>query len=506
MTFTLACVLKSPLIGLDDDDLIALAPKRSGTLRQALALSQTPSHARATARLDLWGKRAAHLTPFGFYTRMLGSDGGRRDLLGRLGPEAGDAIDEFIALTLAHERDGAPSLLAFLARLEGADLSIKRDMEAAGNAVRVMTVHAAKGLEAKIVILPDTCGVPNGRHDPKLFRLGPETPGGDEALLWSPRTEADAGPLAAAREDVRERAVEEHNRLLYVAMTRAEERLYVAAHCGEKGPPDGSWYAMIEAAGLDLEPAPAFWDATQSVRRLADRAPVEQPAAPTLVTPAGNVVLPDWLTRAPIPEPATLEPPVRPSNPLGAADQFAPVAWSFGDRRRAGAHEALATGRLMHKLLQHLPAVEPARRRQAAMRFLDQRGASLQPERRAALAEEALGVLDDPVLKPLFGPESRAEVAVAARVELAPDHAVEVAGQIDRIGIAPEAVYIADFKTGKPSDEPTAKHLLQLALYRASVAPLYPDRPVRAFLVWTSGPSAVEIAPDRLEAALASLA
>ena len=109
------------------------------------------------------------------------------------------------------------------------------------------------------------------------------------------------------------------------------------------------------------------------------------------------------------------------------------------------------------------------------------------------------------MLHALFGPESRAEVAVAARVDLAPGHAVDVAGQIDRIGIAPDAVYIADFKTGTPSDEPTTRHVLQLALYGAAVAPLYPGRPVRAFLVWTAGPRAIEIPPDRLEAALASL-
>ena len=500
--FTLACVLKSPLIGLDDDDLIALAPNRKGTLLRALQASDKASHRAAAARLASWRQRAARLTPFGFYTQLLGTDGGRRDLLGRLGHEAGDAIDEFVALTLAHERDGAPSLLAFLARLEGTDLSVKRDMEAAGNAVRVMTVHAAKGLEAKIVFLPDTCGVPNGKHDPKLFRLDPELAGGQEAILWSPRAEADAGPVATAREEARRRSAEEHNRLLYVAMTRAEERLYVAGFCGDKGAPGGSWYSMIEAAGLDAKPAPAFWDPGETVLRLGDPAADARSEADRQGTSASAVPLPEWLTRPPAAEEENIEPPIRPSNPLGAADQFAPVEWTFGDRRRAGARDGVTAGRLMHKLLQHLPEIEPSRRQEAAMRFLDGQGAALAVERRATLAEQALRVIADPTLKSLFGPDSRAEVAVAAKIELGAERSVEVAGQIDRIGIAPDAVYIADYKTGRPADELTAKHVLQLALYRAAVAPLYPDKPVRAFLVWTSGPKAIEIPADKLEAAL----
>ncbi len=283
--YALACVLKSPLIGLDDDDLIALAPERRGTLLTALGDSADPRHALAHTRIEAWRGRSAWLTPFAFYTRILGADGGRRELLGRLGPEAGDAIDEFLALTLAHERDGAPSLMAFLARLDGTDVSIKRDMEAAGNAVRVMTVHAAKGLEAKIVFLPDTCGAPNGRHDPALFPLDDATPDGN-LLAWSPRAEADAARVAAARAQVRDRAVEEHNRLLYVAMTRAEEQLYIAGFCGEKGLGDGCWYRMIEAAELPFVQAPAPWDAAETVLRLQDPRPAgEQQASPLAPRP-----------------------------------------------------------------------------------------------------------------------------------------------------------------------------------------------------------------------------
>ena len=114
----------------------------------------------------------------------------------RLGVEANDALDEFLRLALAFERDNGASLAAFLAMVATLELSIKRDMETAGDAVRVMTAHAAKGLEAKIVFLPDTCGAPAGRHDPRLYASGP---GGAGPLLWTAGAKRDPAALSAAR-------------------------------------------------------------------------------------------------------------------------------------------------------------------------------------------------------------------------------------------------------------------------------------------------------------------
>ncbi len=175
---TLACVLKSPLIGLGEDDLMELAPGRSGSLWRALRASPKPEHEEAVRRIVEWRKRAGE-TPFLFYARILGAQGGRSALLARLGPEAADAMDEFLRQALDAETIGAPSLVSFLHAMKNSQQSIKRDMEAAGEAVRVMTVHAAKGLEAPIVFLPDTCGAPSGGHDPEIVTLGE----GDSALI-----------------------------------------------------------------------------------------------------------------------------------------------------------------------------------------------------------------------------------------------------------------------------------------------------------------------------------
>ena len=499
---TVASVMKSPLIGLDDDDLIALAPGRRGSLLAALEASTEARHRRAAAILQAWRLRAATETPFGFYARLLGPDGGRRAMLARLGQEAGDAVDEFVALTLAHERDGPPSLTRFLADLEGQSLSVKRDMEASGEAVRVMTVHAAKGLEAKIVFLPDTCGAPSGRHDPALFPLAGEAAA---VLAWSPKRDRDPGPVAAVRQALRQAALEEHRRLLYVALTRAEERLYIAGFHGPAGPAEGCWYAMIAASELGLDEAPSPWSTEETVLRRADPGLTAVLPPPAPISPTATL-LPEWVTAKPSRE-VSYAPPVRPSSALDAADQAGREPEAPLNARSEARRRQAAVGRLAHRLLQALPDLPASARGVAAARYLASHGAALDAERQASLVREVLGVLDDPTLHPLFGAGSRAEVGIAGRAVLADGRPIDIAGQIDRIGVTGDAVFIADFKTGRPhaADDLPQSYVAQLALYRAAVGPLYPGKRVRAFLVWTAGPTVVELPPARLDAALHEL-
>ena len=236
---TLACVLKSPLIGLDEDALYALAADRPGSLAAALAASDDARTRERRAAARRSGATAPRrLGPYAFYARLLGEDGGRKALLARLGDDAADPIDEFLALALAHERSEAPSLTRFLAEVEADEAEIKRDLEAESDGVRVLTVHASKGLEAPIVFLPDTARrARRGQHDPKLMPLSPPEPG---------RRHGSSPGAARQREDcaaVAERArgarggprTGEHRRLLYVAMTRAAERLIVAGYETLKG-------------------------------------------------------------------------------------------------------------------------------------------------------------------------------------------------------------------------------------------------------------------------------
>ena len=499
---TLACVLKSPLVGLDDDDLITLAPQRPASLADALAASANERHRSAAEKLAAWRRWAAALTPFFFYMRLIGAGGGRRDLVARLGPEAADAIDEFLRLALAHDRDGPPSLAGFLAELASADISIKRDMETAGEAVRVMTVHAAKGLEAKIVFLPETCEAPSGQHDPKLFRL--DGPAGLPLVVWTPRRAADPQAVAEAREAARRAAQEEHRRLLYVAMTRAEERLYVCGFAGRKAIPEGCWYEAIRMAVAEgtFASAPAHWNGDETIlRRLSQAQPFGGAPDSLEPVPTDAQSLPEWLLR-PAPAERLSAPPVRPSSALAAADQ---LGREEGGRRSVERSAAMISGRLVHALLQHLPSIAPQRRREVAERFVAARGRGFAADHRHLLVERALAIIDAPDLAVLFGPRSQAEVAVAGRVRRADGSFVEIVGQIDRLAETESEIFIADYKSGAAraaADTPLA-YVAQLALYRQAVAPLYPDHEIRAFLVWIEAAEAVEIDAAALDAALA---
>ncbi len=495
----LACVLKSPLIGLGDDDLMALAPGRGGSLFDALKASTDKKHVESVTKLALWRARAGG-GPFVFYAGLLGADGGRRDIEARLGPEAGDAIDELLRLAIAHEDARAPSLAAFLNDLAGLEYSIKRDMEGAEDAVRVMTVHAAKGLEAKIVFLPDSCGVPSPRHDPRVFVLDSKVPG-EQTIAWSPGKDLDCEAIAAARGKARDAAKDEYRRLLYVASTRAEERLYIAGFYGAKEPDPACWAKMIVAAlanDAGIQSVPAFWNREDQILRLiAEGSGAPAAALSDGQRPSAPAVLPDWLWRAAGFE-ANAMPPFRPSHALAAAHRLDGTGAALARR------EALRHGRLMHLLLQYLPGIAARHRRDAALTFLSARAPGLNDTARQSLAGEVLKVIALPELAGLFGAGSKAEVSVAGRITLG-QRTIDVAGRVDRIGENQREILVADYKTGAPCplDGTPADYIAQMALYRAVLAPLWPDKTLRMLLIWTAGPRVVWLPAGMLDAALA---
>ncbi len=301
----LATALKSPLFGLDDDDLFAIAWKREGSLREALRRRSEPRFVEAAERLDRYAEWARRETPFSFFARVLGPENGRRKFLTRLGPEANDAIDEFLNLALEYERREAPSLQGFVAWLRTAQTDVKRDMEIARNEVRVMTVHGAKGLEAPIVVLADSTTPPAGppHRQPRLL----EMPGTPDRLVWAAAKATDTDPVAAARERTRAESENEYRRLLYVALTRAIERLVVCGYDGERKRPEGCWYDLVLDALKEVAVRDPADDGDGELWRY--RKASSAAAAATAMPSEDDVeVLPPWLSdNAPV-EPAALTP------------------------------------------------------------------------------------------------------------------------------------------------------------------------------------------------------
>ncbi len=516
----LAGALKSPLFGLDDTDLMAIAPERRGSLWSAL-LAAAPGHPRlepAAEQLKRWRGRADVVPPYEFLVEVLVHDGMRRRLLGRLGPEAADPLDELVSLALSYDDQAPPSLQGFMDWLRAAEREIKRDMEHGRDEVRVMTVHGSKGLEAPIVFLPDTCSAPTGNKPGGLvgFEEMQLPEGAAEPFLWPVKGTAGIEAIKSARDAVKGKDAEEHNRLLYVALTRPRDRLYVAGFESSKGRDKASWYEAIET-GLAGTLMDGVDGAGRRVRRMVAAQSVPAKArdgeAGALVEP---LALPAWATTKAPREPG-LAVPLAPSRlaPLDIDADGDPVEPPFRQREAdeppapspatlAGDNRFLR-GTLTHALLQHLPGLSPDVRAAAADGYVGSRGADLSAAMRAGIVAETLEVLADPAFAPVFGPGSRAEVPIAARLQppSGKGQAVHVTGQIDRLVATDHDILIVDFKTNRPPptevDAVPDAYVLQLAAYRAAVAQIFPGLAVRAALLWTDGPRLMELPSDRLD-------
>jgi ATP-dependent helicase/nuclease subunit A len=497
----LATVLKSPLFGFDDAQLFEIAYGRTTSLRAALA--GNPKFAETAARLDMLAGAARRDTPFVFYARLLGALKGRRKILARLGSEAADALDEFLNLALAYEASETPSLQGFVAWLRAAPTVVKRDMDVAREEVRVMTVHGAKGLEAPVVILADTTTRPAGPRDPRLLALAREraAPGTPDCLVWAGAMQTDAGPMAEARSRARAAAADEYRRLLYVAMTRTAEHLIVCGAQGLNGKPKECWYDLVHDALWEAAFEGAADHGNGPVRRWY-KTPAMARAAGAVAAEVRAIESPGWLTRLAPAEPVS----VRAVTPSSAFEGVPPPAHLANGG--AAQRQALARGRIVHRLLQGLPDIPLERRMTAARRHLAGAADFSEAEREAMIAE-AMALLDHPVFATLFAPGTRAEIPVVGRIARAGKPALTVSGQIDRLAVTPAAVLIADYKTDRPAprqrEEVPPAYIAQLALYRAVLRQLYPDREVRAALVWTETPEVMELPAAVLDAALDAL-
>ncbi len=483
---TLAEVLKGPLFGLDDDDLFALAWRRDGTLWEALRrrAGERPVWQAAKDGLGRLLDRADFVPPFEFFSDVLGPGGGRRRILGRLGVDAGDPLDEFLALAQMYERDHVPSLQGFLHWLEAGRTEIKRDLEHGRGEVRVMTVHGAKGLQANVVFLPDTCTVPDQRLDARVLWHETEPP----AALWPAFRANEEAACRTLREAARLRQAQEYRRLFYVAMTRARDRLYVCGWETARGRGDDCWYDRIVAALKEKAEAVdvGFDEPGWRVSDPQTAAPDGRGEAAAEAADAGPP--PAWVLRPPPPE-ADPPRPLAPSHPDGEEPPVvSPLGGDGGQRFRRG--------RLIHALLQTLPQVAPPARPAAARAFLARRVHGLDAATQAAIAAETLAVLEHPEFGDIFGPAGRAEVPLVGTVG-----GRTISAQVDRLVVTPDAVLVVDFKTNRPApSDPSAVpaiYLRQMAAYRQAIGAIYRDRPVRCALLWTDGPRLMPL-PDRL--------
>lgn len=531
----LATVLRSPICGLGEDDLFELASARPGSLWQALLKAgRDGRHARVVEELKRWRSQCDYRPPYEFFAGLLdhedlgaGDPRGtvRQRLLHRLGPEAADPLDELLSLALRFDDQEAPSLDGFIRWMRSGGAEIKRDMDQGRSEVRVMTVHGAKGLEAPIVFLADTCTTGNGGFGSRLYVLQPEAKAGRGSdrparIVWPIKGTSGLSPVTAARDAENEQDRHEYHRLLYVAMTRARDRLYVCGFEGKRGRDAGCWYDLIER-GLGGGGLVSLEDSERRrIRRLAlsPRSADVSEASPA--AGAAEIVpdLPAWAkSRAPSVSARAI--PLRPSRlaPLSMEDDaegapvtapaappfpaqpiFRPSVLASGNR--------FLRGELTHALLEHLPGVTPPLRQRVATEFLERRASEVPRGMRRQIVAETLAVLASPDFAELFGPRARAEVAIAAEIpsprgEGSP---MRITGQIDRLVDLGSSVLVVDYKTNRPPplepDQVAEAYLLQMAAYRLALRGIWPNRPIRCALLWTDGPRIMEIPAALLDA------
>lgn len=493
---SLAEILRSPFFNVAEEALFEIASGRGELSLWAAVQNKAPQIAAQLKQIIGISRRYA---PYEFYARVLdlpslNGPSLLKNIYARLGIEAKDALEAFLARALAQQRRGAPSLQHFLQSFEEEDHDIKREMDAASGEVRVMTVHGAKGLEAPIVFLPDTTQKPSGKSGNGMIKI-------DDGYAYLPSAQSTPESLSAERDRLKERQAEEYMRLLYVAMTRAESRLIVCGfHSGRK---DGKgfdkrcWHEEVANAMRGLDKCRTVQEGDNEILLYGRKAETPADAAQPLTLE--SLDLPDWTNRPAPQEPSTPR-RVTPSHLLAPLPSYdAPVR----SPAQAG-FDRFRRGNIIHKLLEILPDMPTQERDKTAQTYLESY-LDLTPSARAAIKSEVFDVLEHPDFKHIFAPGSRAEVSLAGHGGALPK-GLFLNAQIDRLVVTDSHIYIVDYKSNRPppthQDDVPDIYWGQMAAYRELVRSLYPDRPVTCALLWTDGPHLMLLDDKRLSEAL----
>jgi len=514
----LANVLKSPIFNLDDDDLFKLSHGRKGSLWQSLRYfaKREEKYNEVSSTLSLWLSRADILPPFEFFSNLLEGEGLRKKFIARLGAVAGDALDEFINLSLQYDELEPPSMQGFLSWLRRSGAEVKRDMEKGRNEVRVMTVHGAKGLEADIVFLPDTCSSKSASQSESLLKVKrPDLPSNPQnknlvsTTLWSLPNKSHLAPIKEARGTINEEAKSEQMRLLYVAMTRARDRLYICGFEGTRGRSQDCWYNLIEE-GLENHLKEVQNPDGTVVRQFqtGEQKEVVLKDQPEL-SKQQSQALPEWAKTKAESEPVRTI-PVAPSSvipyetPEDDEDKL-PVEPALISPKKMGNDGRFLRGRLVHKLLEYLPDVPEEDRLKAAETLAKHHGRDLRDAHQASIIKETLAIINNPDYKDLFGPGSKAEVSLIARItpKKTGSTPILLQGQIDRLIVRKDEILIIDYKSNRPSprklEEVAEAYQAQLAAYRIALREIYPSHKLKSALLWTDGPYLMEIPDEMLD-------
>ena len=455
----LAEILKSPLLRLSEDDLFKICYNRGTDSVYDRVKKLYPQTAEYLAEIM---DKADKVPPFEFFSYILSILDGRKNFEARLGPEVNEALDEFLNLALTYERNNIASLQSFLKWIGDKEIEIKRDMEQSDlNAVRIMTVHGSKGLQGNIVFLPDTRYVPSKRPSVMWTKNG--------LPIWIPKAAYRTEEMAQIIDDWDLNQMREYRRLLYVAVTRPKDRLYICGYNNKTAATKGNWYDLI------TEALPYTPDEDGIIRFSSEQTkPIESQKNEKIIDEM-PITLPDWIDK-PAPDEPMPSKPLRPSvlETDETAEQSALDASRLHSIRR---------GIFIHKLLQHLPAIPADKRKDVAEK--------LKPDD-IDIPPALFHLMESEDFKHLFGPTSLAEVPVVGVVDN-----LAVSGQIDRLVVLEKQVLIVDYKSNyrvpQNIDDIPQNYKKQLNSYKALLKNIFPDKVVKTYLLWTQNLTWMEI-------------
>jgi len=478
---SLAEALRSPLLNISEGELFTLAHGRKATLWQSFR-AQKDHFAEAASILDDVLAKADWMRPYELIERILTRHKGRENLLDRLGEEAEDGIDELLSQAMRYEQIEAPTLTGFLNWFASGSVELKREMDAASGQIRVMTVHGAKGLEAPIVILPDTIATVN-KDRAEVIALRKDLMGWKASAL--DRNKAEQHALA----EKRDLALQEKLRLLYVAMTRAESWLVV---CGAGKPgkePALNWYSLVENgmqnAGAVLE---------NGILALQNEYWLDEAGKPEIIAAPADIELPHWAT-SPAPKPKPKEKTLSPSD-LGGAKALPAEMDGFDEAA------AMRRGSLIHLLLEHLPGMPQDAWQKLAQNLIQSPDLS----EVNALLDIATRVLNTDALKPVFDTDALTEVNITAQLpELG---GRRIFGALDRLIIHGTQILAVDFKTNRrvpeTQNEVPIGLLRQMGAYLSALKIIYPNHTIEMAILWTQNQHLMPLQNDLLLDALKS--
>jgi len=481
--------MRSPLLNISEGELFTLAHGRKATLWQSFR-AQKEQYPTAQTVIDDVLDKADWMRPFELIERILTLHKGRENLLNRLGEEAEDGIDELLSQAMRYEQTEAPTLTGFLNWFASGKVEIKREMDSAAGQIRVMTVHGAKGLEAPIVILPDTVNTASrDRNEVVPLQQG--------VVAWKATEKERNKAEQLAVEAKRELALQEKLRLLYVALTRAESWLIVCGAGKTGSEPALNWYNLVakgmenagaEKTDIGLVLQNEFWSDNYAIAEIA--------------APAETTTLPDWLTHA-APTAKARKKTLSPSD-LGGAKAL-PSESDVMDEAAA-----MRRGSLIHLLLEHLPNKPQAEWDRFAQSIIGQYDNKTGIDEAKELLDIVTRVLRADALKSIFSPNTLAEVNITAQISELDGQ--QIYGAIDRLVISEKKIVAVDFKSNRvvpnmPSEVPVGL-LRQMGAYLSALRLVYPNHEVDVAILWTQNQQLMflphDIAIDALKGATIS--